>query len=154
MCDRKSVAIERIANQAQPARQTRLKFVSDATQRCLRAVNHERMYKSKDVVADLRSIIHAAPEVVRAYSQCTSGHQNHRPMQGHGRAERNRKSNCTVKIHCCGFDCAAGGKRRQGDNSRFDEIDMLDPTLRLLQYRALLQWNQVEEGTHAIKIDG
>jgi hypothetical protein len=151
---RKSVAIERIADQAQPPRQAWLKIMSDATQGCLRTMNHERMHKSKDVVADLWPLIHATLEVIRAYSQRAPGKQHHRPMHGHGRPERNRKSHRPVKIHRRGFDRAAGGLRRQGDNACFDEIDMLDPTLRLLQHRALFQGNKFEEGTQAIKIDG
>lgn len=105
-------------------------------------MNDERMDEAENIVADPRSLVHASRQIVGTYSQRHPGKQHSGSMRRQVSAKRNRKPDRSVKVDRRRFDDDACRPHSQGDDARFDEVDILDPPLRLFQDRSFLQGNK------------
>ena len=110
------------------------------------------MNVSQQVFANLGPFIHAMLQAVDRDAQRRAGGQHHRPMYRRPCAECHRKPHDAVMIHDRRLDDASVGKRHQGDNSGFDEINRLDCPLGFLQHAALFQRDSFEKRIDAIVI--
>jgi hypothetical protein len=115
-------------------------------------MNHQRANIAQQVLANLWPLIHGLLQIIHPNPEGVAGDGYDRSMHRGRGTQGDRCADGAMTADHCGLEHAAAGKRHQGNNAGLDEVDIFNTLILLVQNRALLQGDRLEEGANRIEV--